>query len=106
MEPVELQIANLRKDLTKHLQQVCSGDTRFIIKKRQKPFAALVPYRQDILSIQNTIECSLCQVRSELADLVNQVFYNNMQIVIKKHKDFVAVIRPLSGERELLRRAI
>lgn len=106
MEQVELQIANFRKDLTRHLKQVCMHDASFIIKKRQKSFAILVPYKEESLSGEIPIECSLCNVRVELADLVNKVYYNNLQIVIKKHKAAVAILKPLevgSGQtREIL----
>jgi len=95
MEYVELQIENLRKDLTKHLNQVCSDDASFIIKKRQKPFAVLAPYKEVTLNSEIPIECSLCKVRAEIADLVNQGYYNNLQVIIKKHKASVAILKPL-----------
>ena len=97
MEHVELQIATLRKDLTKHLKQVCLHDASFIIKKRQKYFAVLAPYKEEFLHGEIPIECSLCNVRAELADLVNKVHYNNLLVVIKKHKAAVAILKPLGG---------
>ncbi len=106
MEQVELQIANLRKDLTRHLKQICLHDTSYIIKKRQKSFAVLVPYKEESLNGEIPIECCICNVRAELADLVNKVYYNNLQFIIKKHKVAVAILKPLdvrSGQtREIL----
>jgi hypothetical protein len=97
MEQIELQIANLRKELTAYLKQVCSHNVSFIIKKRQKAFAVLAPYEKESLSGEISIECSLRNVRAELADLVNKVYYNNLQVVIRKHKAAVAILKPLEG---------
>ena len=91
---IDTPISTLRKDLTECLKRVDEDDVSFVIKRRQKPYAVLSRFHDSPSTVENCIECSLSQIRPEICDLINRVFYNNLNIIIKRHHHNIAIIKP------------
>lgn len=93
-------VSNFRKDLTKYINQVKGAGDTIVVKKYDKPFAVLVPFNKIDTPREKIFERPAGIVRSEIGEILNQVYYNKSQFVITFHNLPIVTLRPLEEGEE------
>jgi len=88
-------VADIRNNLTEYLSQIQNGSS-VLIKKYEKPFAVLAPYQSSISfnDIENVVY-PLSKLRARISELLHEVHYNGLHVILTKHSRRVAVLKPL-----------
>lgn len=89
-------VVEIRNNLPVYLQQVGQGKS-VLIKKYDKPFAVLAPYGKSLPEGAEVVKCTTTELRPKISELLHQVHYNNLYILLTKRNKPVALIMPLDG---------